>query len=89
MDNNISAITLICNRKKISIKLYSIAQICVQNKNTTIYLKNGTLLSTYTPISAIEKMLPKEQFFRIRKNCIVAFHAVEKIGKNNFRLLDG
>ena len=89
MDNNISAITLICNRKKISIKLYSIAQICVQNKNTTIYLKNGTLLSTYTPISAIEKMLPKDQFFRIRKNCIIAFHAVEKIGKNNFRLLDG
>lgn len=89
MDNNISDITLICNRKKISIKLYSIAQICVHNKSTTIYLKNGTLLSTYTPISAIEKILPKEQFFRIRKNCIVPFHAVEKIKRNNFYLKDG
>lgn len=89
MDNDVSAVTLICSRKKTSIKLYSVSQICADNKNITIYLKNGTLLSTYTPISTIEKMLPKEQFFRIRKNCIVAFNVVEKIGKSKFRLIDG
>ncbi len=89
MNDNVSVITLICNRKKTSIKLYSISQICADNKNITIYQMTGTLLSTYTPISAIEKMLPKEQFFRIRKDCIVAFHAVKKINKHNFCLLDG
>ena len=89
MNDNVSVITLICNRKKTSIKLYSISQICADNKNITIYQMTGTLLSTYTPISAIEKMLPKEQFFRIRKDCIVAFHAVKKINKHNYCLLDG
>ncbi len=89
MNDNVSVITLICNRQKTSIKLYSISQICADNKNITIYQMTGTLLSTYTPISTIEKMLPKEQFFRIRKDCIVAFHAVKKINKHNFCLLDG
>lgn len=89
MNNDSSVITLICNRKKTPIGLYSISQICADNKNITIHLKNGTHLSTYTPISAIEKMLPEEQFFRIRKNCIVAFNVVEKISKAKFRLIDG
>lgn len=89
MDNDVSDVTLVCSRKKTSIKFYSISQICADNKNITVYLKNGTRLSTYTPISAIEKMLPSEQFFRIRKNCIVAFNMVEKVGKSEFRMIDG
>lgn len=89
MDNDASAVTLVCGRKKTAIKFYSISQICADNKNITIYLKNGTRLSTYTPISAIEKMLPDEQFFRIRKNCIVAFNMVKKVGKSKFRMIDG
>lgn len=89
MDNDSSAVILICNRKKTSIKFYSISHICADNKNVAIYLKSGTYFSTYTPISAIEKMLPEGQFFRIRKNCIVAFDMIEKVGKSKFRMIDG
>jgi hypothetical protein len=67
-------------RKMTKIHFDKIAWVEVLDKLCVIHLTDNSRIQIFLPISAIEGMLPKTDFIKVSRSCLVAFHEIVEIG---------
>ncbi len=82
------SIELTINREQVIVPIYSILYVNVEDKLCTICLTSKKQLRRFMPMNQIEPLLPKEQFLKISRSCIVAYSAIEQITKDSVILHD-
>lgn len=84
-----NTIKLLVKRHWKEIPTENISYITISDKLSYLHLKNQEVLSLFLTLSEYEKMLPQENFIRIRRNCIVNYAFINCIDKQQIHLITG
>lgn len=72
-------IKLLINRKWETIQTKDILYITISDKLSFLHLKNNVTLNLFITLSELEQLLPRADFVRISRNCIINYHAIHSI----------
>lgn len=72
-------IKLLINRKWETIQTKDILYITISDKLSFLHLKDSVTLNLFITLSELEQLLPRADFVRISRNCIINYHAIYSI----------
>lgn len=77
----VTYITVISNRKKITLKVATILYVIMRQKNAEIHVAGGAVYVTRESLNELEKQLG-EAFIKIHRGCLVSVMAIHDITDN-------
>ncbi|MDO4273928.1 MAG: LytTR family transcriptional regulator DNA-binding domain-containing protein [Eubacteriales bacterium] len=82
-------IKLLINRKWETIPTKNILYITISDKLSFLHLRDNITLNLFITLSELEQELPRSEFVRVSRNCIVNYHSITSVHDSHISLCNG